>query len=338
MSDPVLVEVLRGDHVESIHRGALCVVDFDGKTVWSVGDVGRPVFPRSAVKAIQALPLVETGAADAFGFGDRELALACASHSGEPEHATLASEMLGRAGLGETDLECGTHWPSRFEATLELAEGGHKPNQLHNNCSGKHSGFLAVCRHCKLEHKGYVNAGHPFQEMVRVTMEEVTGARHAPDNRAIDGCSIPTYAVPLDNLALGFSRMGGGKGLSRERASAATKLLSANMAHPFLVAGTERADTRIMGAAPGRIFVKTGAEGVYCGVALELGLAFALKCDDGAGRASEAVVAGLLERLFAKDDQISRDMADIARTPIHSRKGADVGSIRPTAAIGNIVL
>ena len=156
MSNPVLVEVLRGGQVESRHTGAVAVVDGDGKPVRTIGDVEQPVFPRSAVKSIQALPLIESGAADACGFGPKELALACASHSGEGAHVSLASAMLGKAGLGEQDLECGPHWPTNQEAMLELSRAGGKPSQLHNNCSGKHAGFLCACRHMGIDHRGYI--------------------------------------------------------------------------------------------------------------------------------------------------------------------------------------
>lgn len=338
MSDPVLVEVTRGDVVESVHRGAVAVFDFDGRQIVEIGNTDQPVFPRSAVKTIQALPLIETGAADAMGFSDSELALACASHSGEREHVDLAHAMLRRSGLDEPTLECGSHWPSNHEATLALARENKMPTQLHNNCSGKHAGFLSVCSHCGFDHRGYVAAGHPFQEMVRQTMEEVTGAVHNEGNRAIDGCSIPTYAVPLKSLALGFARMGGGKGLPPMRAAAAKRLLNANMAHPFMVAGTGRADTEIMRAAPGRIFVKTGAEGVYCGVVGELGLAFALKCDDGATRGAEVIVSALLQRLLHREAMIFAQIDKFARQPIQSRKGAMVGTLRPSEALMDITL
>lgn len=338
MSDPVLVEVMRGDHVESVHRGVIAVCDFDLKPVLGIGDVDQPVFPRSAVKAIQALPLLETGAAAAFGFGDRELALACASHSGEPIHVEQASAMLAAAGLAELALECGSHWPSSHDAALDLARAGRTPSQLHNNCSGKHAGFLAVCRQCGLDHHGYVAAGHPLQDMVRSTMEEVVGVPHDASNRAVDGCSIPTYAVPLASLAAGFARMGGGRGLGELRARSARRLLEASMRHPFLVAGTGRADTRMMEAAPGRIFVKTGAEGVYCGVVPERGLAFAVKCADGASRGAEAVVAGLLERLLLADRDLAPRLAELARPTIRSRRGAAVGLLRPTPMVADLVL
>ncbi len=341
MTNPVLVEVLRGGLVESAHRGALAVFEAGGKSVWEIGDTDRPVFPRSAVKAIQALPLVESGAADAYGFGDRELALACASHNGEAAHAELARSMLAKAGLGEAVLECGAHWPSRHEATIALARAGtialaragKTPSSLHNNCSGKHSGFICTCAHAGIDPRGYVAAGHKLQEMVREAMEDVTGASHGPDNRATDGCSIPTYAIPLKNLAKGFAKMATGQGLASARAKAAKRLFAACMAEPFYVAGTGRADTALMQAAPGRIFVKIGAEGVYCAAVPELGLGIALKCDDGAGRAAEAMIATVLAKLLRSDEVLSARLGRLANQPITSRIGAEVGSIRPTAAL-----
>ncbi|MER9876595.1 asparaginase [Mesorhizobium sp. M0195] len=333
MANPVLVEVLRGAIVESAHRGAVAVFDADGKPVWEIGDTAQPVFPRSAVKAIQALPLVESGAADAYGFGDRELALACASHSGEPPHVALARAMLAKAGLDETALECGAHWPSSHGATLALARAGSVPSALHNNCSGKHSGFLCTCVHSGIAHRGYVKAGHASQEMVREAMQAVTGAAHDADHRGTDGCSIPTYAVPLRSFALGFARMATGAGFEPVRARAAKRLLSACMAEPFFVAGTGRSDVAMMEAAPGRIFVKGGAEGVFCAALPELGLGIALKCDDGAGRAAEAMVAAVLAKLLHADKMVAAKLVEQANPPIESRIGAKVGALRPTATL-----
>jgi L-asparaginase II len=332
MSNPVLVEVTRGPVVESRHRGAVSVFDADGKAVWEIGDTDRPVFPRSAVKAIQALPLVESGAADAYGFGNRELALACASHSGEPVHVELATAMLAKAGLDRTALECGAHWPNH-EATIALARAGDVPSALHNNCSGKHAGFLCTCVHSGIAHQGYVKEGHAQQEMVRDAMQSVTGAAHDADNSATDGCSIPTYAVPLKSFAQGFARMATGRGFSPERARAAKRLLSACMAEPFLVAGTGKADVALMQAAPGRIFVKTGAEGVYCAALPELGLGIALKCDDGAGRAAEVMIAAVLAKLLRADEALAARLNELARPAVESRVGAKVGLLRPTATL-----
>ncbi|MER9327623.1 asparaginase [Mesorhizobium sp. M0488] len=333
MTDPVLIEVLRGAIVESAHRGAVAVFDADGKSVWEIGDTSKPVFPRSAVKAIQALPLVESGAADAYGFGNRELALACASHSGEPAHVELARSMLARAGLDGSALECGAHWPSNHGAEIALARAGELPNALHNNCSGKHSGFLCTCVHSGIAHRGYVKADHALQDMVRDAMQAVTGAIHGADERATDGCSIPTYAVPLKSFALGFARMATARGFGPERAKAAKRLLAACMAEPFFVAGTGRADVALMEAAPGRIFVKGGAEGVHCAAIPELGLGIALKCDDGAGRAGEAIVAAVLAKLLRADEALAAKLLELASVPIASRIGAKVGGLRPTAAL-----
>ncbi|TPK69180.1 asparaginase [Mesorhizobium sp. B2-4-19] len=333
MANPVLIEVLRGAIVESAHRGAVAVFDADGKPVLEIGDTSKPVFPRSAVKAIQALPLVETGAADAYGFGNRELALACASHSGEPEHVELARSMLARAGLDGSALECGAHWPSSHAAEIALARAGGSPNALHNNCSGKHSGFLCTCVHSGIAHSGYVKAGHALQEMVRDAMQSVTGAIHGADERATDGCSIPTYAVPLRSFALGFARMATANGFGPERAKAAKRLLAACMAEPFFVAGTGREDVSLMEAAPGRIFAKGGAEGVHCAAIPELGLGIALKCDDGAHRASEAMVSAVLAKLLRSDEALAAKLIELANAPIQSRIGAKVGAVRPTAAL-----
>jgi L-asparaginase II len=333
MANPVLVEVLRGNIVESRHRGSFCVVDADGHVVLSGGDVEAAVFPRSAVKAIQALPLLESGAADAFGFGKREIALACASHSGEPGHAHLAKAMLAKAGLDETALECGEHWPMRQEAALDLARRGGSPTALHNNCSGKHSGFVCTCHHLGIDHRGYVGASHESQRMVRDAMETVTGAAHGEDVCGIDGCSIPTYAVPLKSLALGFARMATGVGFSQGRAVAAKRILEACMAEPFEVAGTDRMDTRLMQATGGRIFVKTGAEGVYCAAIPELGFGIAIKCDDGTTRAAETSVAALLARLLGEQDALSPTLIELANPIMKNWNGIEVGRTRPVAGV-----
>lgn len=332
-ANPVLVEVTRGKIVESRHCGAVAVFDAEGKAVLEIGDTQRPVFPRSAVKAIQALPFVESGAADAFGFGEREIALACASHSGEPEHVALALSMLERAGLGEEAYECGAHWPTRQEATVKLAQGGGAPGAAHNNCSGKHAGFLCTCRHMGIDHKGYVAHGHAVQEAVREAMEAVTGAAHSTDMCGTDGCSIPTYAVPLQSLARGFARLATGNGLGPERARAARRIIAACMAEPFFVAGTKRADTVMMQMGKGRIFTKTGAEGVYCAAIPERGLGIAVKCDDGAGRAAEVMVAAVLAGLLGKDDPLAAELDGLARPTLRNWRGIEVGGLRPAAAL-----
>ncbi|WNJ88967.1 asparaginase [Bosea sp. 685] len=328
MENPVLAEVTRGNTIESRHRGALIVVDADGGVVFSAGDVERPVFPRSAVKAIQALPLFESGAADRYGLSEPEIALAVASHSGEPLHAETSLAMLGKAGRDAGCLECGAHWPMNEAAARAIAKAGAEPSALNNNCSGKHAGF--VCLACGLDEDpaGYVGAGHAVQQAVRGALEGVTGAAHSSDRMGTDGCSIPSYAVPLKALALGFARLGTGHGLGPERAKAAARIRKAVAAHPFMVAGTGRFDTRAMEQLRERAFIKTGAEGVYCGALPELGYGIALKCDDGAGRAAEVVMAALIARFLPLNEAQAIAFAPLREGVLKNWNGIEVGRVR----------
>ena len=332
MSNPVLVEVTRGNLVESRHRGLVIAVDGDGRTVFSLGETDTAVFPRSACKAMQGLPLMESGAADAYGFGNRELALACSSHSGEPEHVELAAKMLAAAGLDVSALECGAHWSSDQKTLIGQARSLEAPTALHNNCSGKHSGFICACCHSGTEVKGYVGYEHPLQQEIRGTMESLTGAILARDNCGVDGCSIPTYAVPLKGLAHGFAKMATGVDLGPERARASKRLIEACMAEPFYVAGTKRACTRLMKTAPGRIFAKTGAEGVFCAAIPEKGIAIALKCEDGGTRAAEAMVAATLARFFRDEPELHAALMAQANHSMHNWNGIHVGDVRVTDA------
>lgn len=333
MTNPILVEVTRGSLVESRHRGAIVVVDAAARRRAAIGDVEQAVFPRSAVKLIQALPLVESGAADAYGFGPAELALACASHSGEPRHTALAAAMLARAGRSVADLECGTHMPSNDRAAYDLIRAGAKPNALHNNCSGKHSGFVCLACHMGVDVEGYVEESHPVMRAVTAALRDTTGAALSADVCAIDGCSIPTYGIPLDRMALAFARLSTGEGLSAERARAAKRLMDACLAEPFYVAGTGRFCTDIMAAFAGEVFVKTGAEGVYCGAIPALGLGIALKCDDGAQRGAETMMAAAIAALTSPSDAGRDVLARRLAPPIDTRRGVKVGEIRPVAEL-----
>lgn len=330
MENPVTVEVTRGQLVESRHRGLAVVVDAEGKILFSAGDVDAGVFPRSACKAMQALPLVESGAADAYGFGNRELALACSSHSGEPEHVATAAAMLKAAGRDERVLECGAHWSSQQPVLIDQARTLDKPTALHNNCSGKHSGFVCTCVHTGEDPRGYAGFDHPLQQAIRAIMSDLTGAVLSRDNCGTDGCSIPTYAVPLAGLARGFGKLVTGRGLEPIRAAAARRLIDACMAEPFYVAGTKRFCTRLMQVAPGKIFAKTGAEGVFCALLPEKGLSFAVKCEDGASRAAEAMIAALLARHFDKDSQEHAALIGMSRHGMTNWNGLHVGTVRTT--------
>jgi L-asparaginase II len=277
---------------------------------------------------MQALPLVESGAADAYRFGNKELALSSSSHSGEPEHADLAAAMLKAAGRDEATLECGAHWSFEQPVLIGQARAMTKPSALHNNCSGKHAGFICACCHQDIDPKGYVTYDHPIQEQIRDVMENLTGAALAHDNCGVDGCSIPTYAVPLKGLAHGFAKMATGAGLELQRAAASKRIFEACMAEPFYVAGTKRACTRLMELAPGRIFAKTGAEGVFCAAIPEKGIAIALKCDDGTSRAAESMVAGVLARFFVGEEDLQAGLMAMANHTMRNWNGIAVGDVR----------
>jgi L-asparaginase II len=330
MSNPILVDVTRGNLVESRHRGSVAVVDADGATVLALGDVETPVFPRSAIKALQALVLMESGGADHYALDDAQLALACASHSGEPEHVATAERTLRAAGLDPSALECGTHWPSHQPSALALARSGGAATALHNNCSGKHSGFLCAACAMGAEPHGYVAPGHPVQREVKAALESMTGAAIPDDRRAIDGCSVPTWALPLHSIAFAFARFATGRGLDAKRAAAAQRLRAACAAKPWFVSGTGRFSSEIMGHFGQRVFVKGGAEGVYCGALPELGYGIALKCDDGQGRAAEVVMAAMIARLLPLGDADSLFLARFMRSTLKNWKGTVVGELVPT--------
>ena len=325
MVNPVVVEVLRGDRVESAHRGAGAVVDAAGRIALAFGDVDRPIYPRSAVKAFQALPLIESGAADRLGLDEAEIALACASHSGAEAHVALARGMLAKAGRDAGALECGAHWPLGETAARALARSGATPSALHNNCSGKHAGFVCVACAEGIDPQNYVSPGHPVQRAVTAALAEMTGARLDAENRATDGCSIPAYAIPLRALACGFARFATGQALPPERARAAARIRAAVAAHPTVVAGPGRFDTEVMTLLGARAFTKTGAEGVYCAALPGPGLGLAVKADDGGKRAAQVMIAALLRRFGGFEEPLDRFVAPT----LVNWNGIEVGALRP---------
>jgi L-asparaginase II len=334
MSNPVLVETLRGGRIESFHRGSVAVMDADGAAVLLLGETDKPIFPRSAVKAIQALPLIETGAADRYGLTDAEIALACASHSGEDIHAEAALSMLQKAGRDEASLECGAHWPFSTPAAQNLLLSGKKPGARHNNCSGKHAGFVCAACAAGIDPQGYVEPQHAVQGLIREAMESLTGAPHKSDECGTDGCSIPTYPAPLRALALAFARYGTGIGMGPERAKAAHRIRKAIAAAPLMIAGEGRFDTLLATAFGERLVAKVGAEGVYCAAFPELGLGIAIKCDDGAIAAAEIVMATLIERFLAtRSNAEEATLEPLVRKRLTNWNGRETGSMRPAAAL-----
>jgi len=330
MSDsPILVEVWRGTLAESAHRGAYVVVDADGSVVEAKGDPARAVFARSAIKPLQALPLVESGAAEAFGVRDDELALACASHSGEPFHVAAVTAWLGRVGLSVADLECGAHAPYHASSVKQLHAAGQEPTAAHNNCSGKHTGVLTTCRHLKDPTRGYINAEHAAQQLITRVLEEMCGVTLGKAPRGIDGCGFPQIAIPLRALAQGIARLGAPDRLSRDRAGACRRIATAMMTHPAMVSGTGRFCTRAMETARGKAVVKTGAEGVYMAAIPAKGYGIALKVDDGATRAAEVMMAALLIRHAGLDAAQIAALEALQRPILTNVAGRTVGELRP---------
>ncbi|MES2906720.1 MAG: asparaginase [Pseudomonadota bacterium] len=321
------IEIWRGAEVESTHDVAVCVMNDSGKNVFEWGDVSLKTFPRSAIKIIQAMPLVMSGAADAYGLDERMLALTCASHSGEPEHAALAADMLAKAGLSVADLECGAHMPSHKGAAYDLAIAHEKPSALHNNCSGKHAGMLLYAKHMGYPTKNYVQPDHPVQRDIRALLEKVLS--ETVSTIAIDGCSIPAYTFSLIAMARGFAQLGTGQGLPENELAAAARLRAACAAYPFYVAGTGRFDTKVMQMFGDRVFVKTGAEGVYCGIFPEKKLGFVLKALDGATRAAECMTANLIASFLELSENEKEFLAPLCAPVLTNWRGTEVGKIKP---------
>jgi L-asparaginase II len=332
MTNPVLVEVLRGPLLESRHRGAVAVADAEGNMVFAIGDVTAPIYPRSAVKALQALPLIEQNAAARFELSDEELALACASHSGEAMHVAGVERMLAKAGLDPLALRCGAHWPIAQAAAAAVARSGG-PSALHNNCSGKHAGFLCLARAIGVDHADYWRPEHPVQRRVRAVLKDFTGAALGEDRCAIDGCSVPTWAVPLRNLAHAFAKFATGRGIPPERARAAARLRRACAQHAWYVAGTGRFCTDVMQQFGERVFVKTGAEGVYCAALPHQGLGIAVKCDDGASRAAQAIVAAVIARFLPVEASERAALERFVQPALRNWNGFEVGQLRVTDAL-----
>jgi len=333
-ANPVLVEVVRRPLVESRHAGAIAIADADGRLVLALGDVERPVYPRSAVKALQALPLVESGAAEAFGLSDEELAVACASHSGDDVHVAAVRSLLTKVGLDESHLACGVHWPVSDQATRALIKAGRRPRAIHNNCSGKHAGMLAACVRLGFDPSGYERPDHKLQIMIAGIMSETCGVRLDRSGMGVDGCSLPTWSLPLAALARGFARFGAGQGLEPARATAAARLMQACFAAPELVAGEGRFDTFAMRALAPELFVKGGAEAVRCAALPGLGLGIALKIDDGAKRGDERTLAEVLAALLPKARSALADQLD---GEMLNWRGINVGQIVASAKLKQAV-
>ena len=327
-TDPVAVLVRRGDRIESTHCVAYAVADAAGTVLHHEGDVRRPVFPRSSVKPLQALPLVESGAAERFALSGQELALACASHGGEPMHTEPVAAWLARIGLDPSALECGAHAPSHEPTARQLIEQRRPPSPLHNNCSGKHAGMLTLALHLGAPTTGYIAPDHPVQQRISALLADMSGASLTPPE--VDGCGVPTHAMPLAGLATAMARLAdpGANHGAPGRAEACAKIRAAMAGHPLLVAGSGRACSLIIAAAP-HVLVKTGAEGVYVAALPDRKLGLALKVADGASRAAVVALMALLAKLGVLGPSAQAALGDLGAPVLRNHAGRVVGRIEP---------
>lgn len=324
-----MVEIWRGEMIESLHAGHAVVCDASGNVLAAWGDPALVIYPRSSVKMLQALPMVESGASRRFGLTQEMHALACASHSGQPMHTEPVLRWLRGLGLGEDALRCGCQPPLDRATRTAMLLRGEAPGQVHHNCSGKHSGFLTLNRHLRGGPE-YVEVDHPVQRAVREAFEEMTG--EASPRFGVDGCSAPNFATSLGGLARAMASMADPSRFGPTRRAAARKLVRAMLAHPEMVAGSGRACTELTQAANGHAAVKTGAEGVFAAILPDAGLGVAVKISDGAARAAECAMAALLVRLGvlpASDPATQKRL----RPAVLSARAAEVGRIAPTDSL-----
>jgi L-asparaginase II len=330
----VQVEQTRGDAVEVWHDVNVAVVDAHGRVVAGAGDPGLVTFWRSAAKPFQALPLVEDGAADHFGLTSEELALACASHSSEPDQVARVRELLAKIGCSERDLLCGPHPPLSERVAHDYATRGLRLTAVYSNCSGKHAAMLALARHHGWPTEFYTRLEHPVQQRCLDAVSRWTDVPTRAVKTAVDGCGVVCFGLPLKSMALAYARLGGAEegGASqrpinptaaRPAATAASRIVAAMLRHPGLIAGEGRPCTELMRAHPGRVIAKVGAEGVYCALLMREGLAVALKVSDGHGMAAALALAAVLAELGLKPQP-----AALAARSIVNTRGETVGELR----------
>jgi L-asparaginase II len=293
------VKVYRGNNIESRHQVLAAVVNSQGQVLESYGDIETLIYPRSAIKPLQALPLVVSGASDFYHLTDQEIAIASSSHDGEEFHIECVESWLARLNLSIKDLECGVHPPYHDPTAFELYKQGKEFLAIHNNCSGKHTGMLCLAQFLKVPTQGYVKAHHPVQQKVKEQIEQMIQYKIPAEAFGIDGCSIPTWWLPLKNFAGGLARFADPtscKDLDSKVQKACQRVYEACVQNPDYIAGTERFCTKIMKECEGKAVVKTGAEGVFAAMIREQGLGIAVKCLDGSLRGSEAAIAYLLNK------------------------------------------
>lgn len=333
----LLAEATRGDAVESVHAGTIAVVDPAGRLVAWAGDVETFAYFRSSAKPFQAIPVVESGAADAFGFTPAELALCCASHNAEPHHQREVAAMLAKIGLGEGALRCGISLPGDEAEAGRVLAGLVPRSPLQCDCSGKHTGMLATCVHLGYPIAGYLDPEHPVQRTIRGIIAEVCRVPEAGLRLATDGCSVPTFGAPVRAFATAYAVLARPEGVPADaggrHAAALNRLRSAMTAHPENVAGTGDLVTDLMEVAGGRIAAKTGAEGLLCLALPEKGRGIAIRIADGTFRAHGVVATAVLEQLGAVDAAVIAAVRARHSPEIRNHNGWRVGELRAAFAL-----
>ncbi|TMH35557.1 MAG: asparaginase [Betaproteobacteria bacterium] len=327
-----LARVTRGNAVDSVHYGSVAVVDAEGRLKFAAGDPHYLTTTRSALKPLQALPLAAGGGIERFGYSLPQVALLCASHSGEPRHVEAVEDMLGRAGCTREQLQCGVHPPLYYTAHEELPPYGVKFNALHHNCSGKHTGMLAYCRMCSLPVDSYLTYEHPLQQAIRQAVSHMTGVPESQLVAGIDGCSAPNYAVPLDRLAYAYARMVTDRGDVRY-ASAPAKLAAAMTAHPEMVSGEKRNDLILMRAGRGDWTTKVGAEGVQAIGVRSKRWGIAVKVVDGNARGLHPATVAVLDQLGLLDEAQRTELCAWGAPAIRNYRGIVTGRIEPVLVL-----
>lgn len=326
---PLTVVVSRGDLIESRHLVDAVITDSSGKFLAHWGDVQGLIYPRSTLKPIQALPLVLSGAADNFGLDEKHLSIACGSHNAEPAHIEVVMGWLEKLKLPVSVLECGGHPPIDEASQRRLILEHKKPGPEYNNCSGKHCGFVTLAQHRNVDVGHYIGHDHPVQQEVREMLKALSGVSFEHTPWGIDGCGIPTYAMPLSRLAQLYAKMVCRDGLPEDIVKACSAVLSAVTQQPFMIAGNDRFDTRLVVDRPGAIIAKVGAEGVFAAGLVGQGLGIALKVRDGGRRASDVALAALLRHLDFLSDDDWFDLNPYSWSRVRNVRGKPVGLIYP---------
>lgn len=327
MQNPILVEVYRANVLESFHRGVICVVNENNEIIFSKGNVDQVCYPRSAMKFIQVLPLIVLGGIEKFGFTLQEIAIMCGSHNAEQEHLTMVESILSKIGLNKNNLFCGPQYPSSKRDANNLIKADKKPEHIHNNCSGKHAGMLALCQLINVPIQDYINPNHPIQQLILDYVEKIYEYPKAKMATALDGCSAPIFSIPVLNQAIGFKNLVSNH-YEKKLANACKIVVEAVSKYPFMVAGSKRYCTDLMQITAPQIIGKTGAEGIFCMSLPEQKLGVCIKIDDGKMLPQYNVAQAFVEATGLFSQETLKPLHHYLQEPLTNFNKFTVGEIK----------